>query len=142
SLLLDTSTSMEPRMGVAQEAAAGFIAHLKPGDIAQVINFDSRVLVAETFTSDHAALERAIRRTEAGGQTSLYDAVYIALDSLNRAPKPAPDAVRRQVIVLLSDGEDTSSHKDYDEVMALSKRSDVIVFAIAVKTNAEPVRPG
>ena len=45
-------------------------------------------------------------------------------------------------LAVLSDGEDTSSHKDYDEVMALSKRSDVIVFAIAVKTNAEPVRPG
>jgi Ca-activated chloride channel family protein len=142
SLLLDTSTSMEPRMSVAQEAASGFIGKLQPRDIAQVISFDSRVLIAEPFTPDRGALDRAIRKTEAGGQTSLYDAVYIALDSLNRAPKPSVDAVRRQVIVLLSDGEDTASHKDYDEVMALSRRSDVIVFAIGVKTNAEPVKPG
>jgi VWFA-related protein len=139
SLLLDTSTSMEPRLKVAQEAAAGFIERLGAQDIAQVINFDTKALIAAHFTADKPALEAAIRKTDAGGQTSLYDALYIALDGLNRAPKPAPDAVRRQVIVLLSDGEDTSSLTEYADVMALSKRSDVIVFAIYLKTQQEPV---
>ncbi len=141
SVLLDTSASMDPRMKTAQDAASGFIARLGPKDIAQVIDFDTMALIAQPFTNDHAALEMAIRKTEAGGQTSLYDAVYIALDGLNRAPK-APDALRRQVIVLLSDGEDTSSHTEYDDVMSLSRRSDVIVFAIGLRTHDEPPTGG
>jgi Ca-activated chloride channel family protein len=137
SLLLDTSTSMEPKMAVAQEAASGFVRRLGPRDIAQIIDFDTMALIAQPFTNDRQALERAIRKTKAGGRTSLYDAVYVALDELNRTPPPAADAIRRQAIVLLSDGEDTSSHKDYEEVMDLSRRSDVIIFTISLRTRDE-----
>ena len=138
SLLLDTSTSMEAKLRIAQEGASGFIERLGPQDVAQVINFDTKALIAAPFTNDRQVLERAIRKTEAGGQTSLYDALYIALDGLNRAPKPSPDAVRRQAIVLLSDGEDTSSLTEYADVLALSKRSEVIVFAIYLKAQEPP----
>jgi VWFA-related protein len=141
SLLLDTSTSMEPKMAVAQEAASGFVRRLGLRDIAQVIDFDTMALIAQPFTNDRPALERAIRKTEAGGRTSLYDAVYVALDELNRMPPPA-DQVRRQAIIVLSDGEDTSSHKDYEEVMDLSKRSDVIIFTISLRTRDDPPQGG
>jgi Ca-activated chloride channel homolog len=141
SLLLDTSASMDPKMRVAQDAASGFISRLGPKDISQVIDFDTMALIAQPFTTDHALLEQAIRKTEAGGQTSLYDAVYIAIDGLNRQPK-APDALRRQVIVLLSDGEDTSSHTEYEDVMNLSRKSDVIVFAIGLRTHDDPPSSG
>jgi Ca-activated chloride channel family protein len=141
SLLLDTSASMDSKMRVAQDAASGFIERLGPKDVAQVIDFDTMALIAQPFTSDHAELERAIRKTDAGGQTSLYDAVYVAFNDLRRVPK-TPDTLRRQVIVLLSDGEDTSSHTEYEDVMAMSKRSDIIVFGIGLRTHDDPPQSG
>jgi Ca-activated chloride channel family protein len=142
SLLLDTSVSMDRKLAVAQGAAIGFVDRLGPRDICQLIDFDTMARIAQPFTSDHQALQNAIRKTQAGGRTSLYDAVYIALDQLNRAPPPADNAIRRQAIVLLSDGEDTSSHKEYDEVTDLSKRSDVIVFSIGLRARDESSQSG
>jgi len=135
SILLDTSASMEPKLAVAQEAASGFARRLGPEDLAQVIGFDSRVEVLQDFTGDAVKLERAIRRTNAGGSTSLHNALYIALSNLKKARLQATDTIiRRQAIVVLSDGEDTSSLMGYDEVLDLAKRSDVIVYAIGLKS--------
>ena len=75
---------MEPNLGVAQEAAVGFVRALGPEDIASVIDFDTRVEVRQDFTTDRSALEHAIRKTAAGGSTALYNAVYIALKGLNK----------------------------------------------------------
>jgi Ca-activated chloride channel family protein len=142
SLLVDTSVSMDPKMPVTRQAASGFVKRLGPQDIAQIITFATTARIAQTFTGERQKLLAGIDRIEAGGRTSLYDAVYIALDELNRAPKPAPDARRRQAIVLLSDGEDTSSHKDFEDVRDLSRRSDVIVFAIGLRAKGETPQSG
>jgi Ca-activated chloride channel homolog len=142
SILLDTSTSMEHKLGVAQQAATGFVRQLGDKDVAQIIDFDSRPLILQTFTHDAALLERAIHQTNAGGSTSLYNALYTALAELKGFRKPA-DSVRREAIVVLSDGEDTSSIVSYDDVLDLSKRSEVIVYAIGLRSKADaPLRGG
>jgi Ca-activated chloride channel family protein len=132
SLLIDSSASMEQRMGVAQEAAIGFARRLRPQDLAQVVDFDSRVEITQDFTNDVAALERAIRQTSAGGSTALFNALYISLRELARIRATSPDDVRRQAIILLSDGEDTSSLVDFEEVMELAKRSETTIYAIGL----------
>jgi len=137
SLLLDTSTSMEPRIDIAQTAAIGFAHRLGPRDQAQVIAFDSQAQVLQTFTADQAALERAIRSAHVGGSTSLYMAVYIALSDLGKVRAATPDDLRRQAIVVLTDGEDTSSLLDYDSVEDMAKRSDVTVYAIGLQGTDE-----
>ena len=78
ALLIDTSASMESALRMAQEAAVGFVRQPAKDDLAAVFDFDSRVQVAQDFTNDADALEAAIRRTRAGGSTSLYNALYIA----------------------------------------------------------------
>jgi Ca-activated chloride channel family protein len=133
SLLIDSSTSMEPKLAIAQEAATGFAKRLSKKDVAQIIDFDSQTQILQTFTNDEAALERAIRRTRAGGSTSLYNALYVGLDELKRLRFGSAEEVRRQAIVLLSDGEDTSSLKTYEDVLDSAKRSEVIVYAINLK---------
>jgi len=45
SLLIDSSSSMYGQLPMAQQAASDFIARLRPGDVAQIIHFDSRVHV-------------------------------------------------------------------------------------------------
>lgn len=140
SLLLDTSTSMEPRLPIAQTAAIGFARRLGPRDQAQVITFDSQAQVLQPFTTDQAALERAIRSTHAGGSTALYMAVYIALSDLQKARATSREDLRRQAIVVLTDGEDTSSLLDYDQVQDMAKRSEVTVYSIGMKGPDEVTR--
>jgi len=137
SLVLDSSTSMELKLGIAQEAATGFARRLAPRDIAQVIDFDSQARILQTFTGDKALLETAIRRTQAGGSTSLYNAVYQALSELKRLRAETTADIHRQAIVVLSDGEDTSSLVAYEEVLELAKRSDVAVYAIGLRMKNE-----
>jgi Ca-activated chloride channel homolog len=133
SLLIDTSASMEQRMTVAQEAAIGFAKKIRSADLAQVLDFDSRVEVAQDFTNNVGELEKAIRATAAGGSTSLHNAVYIALKELAKVRAKSPDDVRRQAIVVLSDGEDTSSLVSYEEVLDLAKRSETAIYAIGLQ---------
>jgi len=132
SLVIDTSTSMDLKLPIAHEAASGFIKRLGLRDVAQVIDFDSQVKIPQTFTSDRVALERAIRATDAGGSTSLYNAIYTSLSQLKQIRAETGPDLRRQAIVLLSDGEDTSSIVEYDDVLEQAKRSEVVVYAIGI----------
>jgi len=137
SLLIDTSTSMEHKLVVAQEAAIGFARRLQPTDAAQIIDFDSRHEILQTFTNDRALLEQAIRKTQVGGSTSLYNAIYVALSELKRVRAATPDQIRRQAIVVLSDGEDTTSVIAYEDVLEAAKRSEVAVYAIGLRNKLE-----
>ena len=133
SLLIDTSASMEERLVVAQNAAVGFAQRIREQDLAQVVDFDSRVEIVQGFTADKAALEAAIRGTAPGGSTSLYNAIYIALRETTKVRAKAPEDLRREAIVVLSDGEDTTSLVSFEEVMELAKRSETSIYTIGLQ---------
>ena len=134
ALLLDTSASMDARLPIAQEAAIGFSRKLRSQDLAEVIDFDSRVVVLQGFTNQMSELEAAIRKTSAGGSTSMYNALYIALKDLKKAVATSTGEIRRQAIVVLSDGEDTSSLLPFEEVLDLAKRSETAIYAIGLRS--------
>jgi Ca-activated chloride channel homolog len=133
AILLDTSASMEERLPVAQQAAIGFVKRMRPEDVIEVIDFDSQVRVLQSFTSDVAALEAAIRQTSVNGSTSLYNAIYISLKELKKIRAQSAEEIRRQAIVVLSDGDDTSSLVEYEEVLDLAKRSETAIYAIGLR---------
>jgi Ca-activated chloride channel family protein len=134
AMLLDTSASMEERMPIAQEAAIGFARQMRKDDQAEVIDFDSQVRILSPFTNDATALEKAIRTTTPNGSTSLYNAIYIALNELRNVKTPPESSeIRRQAIVLLSDGDDTSSLVEFDVVLERAKRSDISIYAIGLR---------
>src|SRR5687768_1190199 len=133
SLLIDSSASMEQRMENAQEAAIGFAKRIRPQDMAQVVDFDSRVEIKLGFTNKPDELESAIRTTAAGGSTALHNAVYISLKELAKIKAKNPDEIRRQAIVVLSDGEDTSSLVSFEEVLELAKRSETAIYTIGLQ---------
>ena len=138
ALLLDTSASMETKLQTAQEAAIGFARKLRTQDLAEVVDFDSRVVVLANFTNNVADLEAAIRKTSAGGSTSLYNAVYIALKDLKKVLVKNVDEIHRQAIIVLSDGEDTSSLLPFEEVLDLAKRSETAIYAIGLRAGEGP----
>jgi Ca-activated chloride channel family protein len=133
AILLDTSASMEEKLPIAQEAAIGFVKRMRKEDVSEVVDFDSQVRILQGFTSDGALLEKAIRDTAVNGSTSLYNAIYISLKELKKTKAQSTEEIRRQAIVLLSDGDDTSSLVEYDEVLDLAKRSETAIYAIGLR---------
>ena len=140
AVLLDTSASMEGKLATAQEAAVGFARRLRKTDAMEVIEFDSQVNIVQEFTSDIPMLEKAILSTTVNGSTSLYNAIYISLKNLKRNRAKAADEIRREAIVVLSDGDDTSSLIEYEEVLDLAKRSETAIYAIGLRQGNEARR--
>ena len=140
AVLLDTSASMEGKLATAQEAAIGFARRLRKTDVMQVIEFDSQVNIVQEFTSDIPTLEKAIQSTTVNGSTSLYNAIYIALKNLRRNRAKVAEEIRREAIVVLSDGDDTSSLIEYEEVLDLAKRSETAIYSIGLRQGNEARR--
>jgi VWFA-related protein len=140
SLLLDSSASMEDKLQTLQVAATNFVKRMKPNDLAQVIDFDSRVSIRQGFTADQAQLESAILQTVSGGSTSLHNAIYVSLKELSKIKAQNDEDVRRQALVVFSDGEDTSSLVSFEEVLDLAKRSETAIYTIALRGNDTSTR--
>ena len=142
SLMLDASQSMDESIGMAQDAAIQFSRKLRPTDMAEVLAFNNRVQVLQSFAPHSPELEAAVRQASVGGTTALYSALYVALRSFD-ARRPPAGEIRRHAIVLLSDGEDTSSLIPFDEVFDLARRSNVSIYTIGLglKTSINPHVP-
>jgi VWFA-related protein len=139
-VLIDTSSSMTGKIAIVHDAAAGFLASLRDVDRGAVVSFADHVTVLQPLTSDRAALQDAVRSTVARGKTSLNTAVYIALKQFGERVRPG-GAVRRQAIVLLSDGADTSSPITLDDVLRVARSTGVSVYTVSLQGD-EPERPG
>lgn len=133
AILLDTSNSMEDKIATAQEAAIGFVRRMKKTDAIEVIDFNSQVRIPQPFTNDVGALERAITATTVNGSTSLYNAMYVSLKQLKDERARSAEEIRRQAIIVLSDGDDTSSVIEYEDVLDLAKRSETAIYAIGLR---------
>jgi Ca-activated chloride channel family protein len=142
SLVLDTSSSMEGEMPLSKQAAMDFIGRLRPGDVAEVVSFDSRVEVLQPLTNNRVLLETAIQRMRAGGSTALYNAIYIVLRQNAKVKLQAGDEVRRQVVVVLSDGDDTTSLVSFERLLDLAKRSQPVIYSVGLgfEERSKPTR--
>lgn len=133
AVLLDTSNSMQEQLPTAQEAAIGFVKRLRREDAMEVVAFNSQVDVVQPMTSDQGKLEEAIKGTTVNGSTSLYNALYVSLKGMRRLRAQSAEEIRRHALVVLSDGDDTSSMMPYEEVLDLAKRSETAIYAIGLK---------
>jgi len=133
--MIDTSASMDTKLGAAQTAAVRFVKTLRRQDLASVLQFNDRTTTLQDFTSDQQLLEDAVRRTHTSGPTALHNALYIALKELSLEGKSGQ--LRRRAIVLLSDGEDTASLVSDEQVIELARKTEVGIYAISLR----PKRP-
>jgi tight adherence protein C len=105
ALALDTSGSMGGKpLADAKAAMRTLIESLKPADQGAIITFSTTASVARGLTSDKDALIASTNAAVASGNTAIFDAVAAAVDVLSGVP-----AQTRRAIVLLTDGQDTSS---------------------------------
>jgi Ca-activated chloride channel homolog len=125
-LVLDTSGSMSQSLGEAKRAAQDFLAAiLSPRDRCFAIAFSQRPVLLMPLTPDAQALEAAFRDLPAYGMTSLHDALVYGLYQFR--------GVRgRKAVVLLSDGDDTSSLVPFADALAFAQRSGVAIYTIGL----------
>jgi Ca-activated chloride channel homolog len=132
-VLIDTSSSMGDKMDVVHDAATGFLKTLRSGDRGAVVAFNDSVNVLQPLTSDRGLLDRAVRATTAHGATSLYNALYISLKQFGQGARASGD-VHRQAIVVLTDGEDTTSLITFDDVLALARKMGVNIYTVSLQS--------
>ena len=132
TLLVDASQSMKgERLERAKAAGAGFIDILRADDLVEVISFNERADLRYEWGSDRQQAAAALQEIEAGGRTGLNGAVMAALDRFARAGQ-THHADYRQVLIVLSDGEDTSSLPTFDDVLDMARRSRVLVYTVSL----------
>jgi Ca-activated chloride channel family protein len=132
-VLLDASGSMHRHLDEAKRAAAGLLRILRPFDVASVSAFSGRSRVLQEFTGDQGALRASLESIRAGGTTTLYDALYIAVAQSRQFVRRRPQAPRRQVVVVLSDGRDTTSLLPLEDVLERVRESGAVVYTIRLR---------
>lgn len=125
AMLIDTSGSMLDKIDAVHDAAGDFVDTLRDIDRALVIDFDDNVFLIQDLTDDREALRAALSSTEPIGATSLYDALHAAYRKVGAIEG-------RKAIVLLSDGEDTSSQFGYKRVLEEAKLNNALIYSIGV----------
>jgi Ca-activated chloride channel family protein len=138
SLLIDSSTSMTEQMTLAQQAAIEFVSKLRPQDLVEVIDFDSRVRILQTFTNDRRALELAISSATVGGSTSMHEAIFLALGRQENERGRLGVESRREVIVVLTDGADNSPRVRFEPLMTMVKRFPAVIYPIGLGLDEPP----
>ena len=125
-LALDTSGSMKEALAEAKLAATAFLAGvMSPRDRCFAVAFAERPALLMPLTSDAHALETAFRDLPALGNTSLHDALVYSLYQFR--------GVRgRKAMVLLSDGDDTSSLVPWEDAVAFAERSGVAIYTVGL----------
>jgi len=129
-LVLDTSGSMSESIGEAKLAAQEFLAAvMTPRDRCFAVGFSERPALLMPLTPDAKALDAAYRDLPAFGMTSLHDAIVYGLYQYR--------GVRgRKAMVLLSDGDDTSSLVPFADALAFAQRSGVAIYTIGLRIGA------
>ena len=133
AILLDTSASMTDKIRNVQDAAVGFASSMREGDRAMIVDIKDGTKILQPLTGDISAATAAIRSTAAKGGTGLYNGLYLTLKELVNERKTATE-VRRQAIVVLSDGDDTTSLVSFDDVLDVAKRSGIAIYTITLRS--------
>jgi len=144
ALIVDTSGSVHDRFSFEKHAAAKFVQKMlsNASDLGFIAGFSSETTVTQDFSSDPAELGQGIEKLTNGGGTALFDAVSFACWKL--AAYPDRERVAR-VLVILSDGEDNSSHSSLKQSLQVAEKTGATIYTVSTredhgdKTDADKV---
>jgi VWFA-related protein len=123
---MDVSTSMGDHLAEARQAAIGFLGSvLRPGDRAFAVAFSDRAELVASPTQDVSVVEKALESVHSSGWTTLYDAVVKSLFYFRGFGG-------RRALVVLSDGDDTSSRTSFAETLEYARRSGAVIYCVAI----------
>lgn len=126
-VMLDTSGSMTGSIKLLKTAAEEFINRLLPEDKAAVGAFNDKIEISSKFSSDRDALITEVKDLDYGNGTRLYDAVAEGLNQLRGVDG-------RKVVLVFTDGDDTSSRIGRGTVMDRARLEEVMIYAIGLQS--------
>jgi uncharacterized protein YegL len=126
TLVLDASgsvagTRLDSLIGASELA----VHELRPNDYASLITFSSGVVRPMAFTRNSDSVRSALHAITGLGHTTMRDAVFLAL-------RPAPPDTTRPLLLVFTDGLDTSSWLSEDDLLESVRRANVVIHAITV----------
>ena len=142
ALLLDTSGSTRQDLALIQRAADNFIASLRTGDRVAIIAYrtevqDNRAFavseILSNLTDDRSKLKTALSNAKNSNSTPFYDSLLEIVEKVF-GEKPSEGFRGRRALVALSDGVDSVSLSDFDEVREKFSTSGVVSYFIQVNT--------
>jgi VWFA-related protein len=127
-LVIDNSGSMRDKRPRVNEAAITLVQASNPSDEAFVVNFndDFYLDLDKDFTNNIPELKEALERIDSRGSTALYDAIIGSLDHLKKATKD------KRVLLIVTDGEDNTSHNSLEKTIREIQRTDTVIYAIGL----------
>jgi Ca-activated chloride channel family protein len=127
-IALDTSGSMLGEKIVAAQAALNRFLFdlLGPSDQVFLYRFDARPTLVQPWTPDRRLVSQALGAVKPNGGTAIYDTVAEAV------PLAQAGTNRKKALVIISDGNDTSSQTRVPELQQLIRNSEVLVYAIGI----------
>ena len=129
ALMIDTSLSAHKEIVFERDAAANFIKQvLRPDDSLSVFAFDESVTQVAKFSADVVSLQSAVRKINDGSGTSIYDAILLGSRALN-----SRSSERRRVIIMVTDGGETTSRSDFESARKSALRAGILLYTIIVR---------
>jgi Ca-activated chloride channel family protein len=126
ALAIDTSPSTLRDFKLETSSARRFVhSILRNEDRLSVFEVTETIDQLTRFTSDLKTIERGIDNLKTGPGTSIYDAIFLCSESLL-------DREGRKVLVLITDGGDTTSKADYNSALRRAQQAEAIVYSIIV----------
>ena len=127
-LVIDNSGSMRDKRPRVNEAALTLVESSNPQDEAFVVNFndDFYLDLDKDFTNSIPELKEALERIDSRGSTALFDAVIGSLDHLKKAAKD------KRVLLVVTDGEDNSSHNSLEKTLREIQKTDTVIYTIGL----------
>lgn len=123
-IILDTSRSMGDNMLSARTSVNRFLKQGSPEDEYLLIGFNNRTRVLQDFTSDSRNIINEASISSPGGETALFDALYLGLEKLKDSKN------RKKALIVITDGENNASRYTFREVKEFAKESDVQIYII------------
>ena len=133
-LVIDNSGSMRERRQQVNAAALEFVKASNPQDEVFIVNFNEEAYLDQDFTSDLDLMEDALEQIDSRGGTALYDATSISVDHML---KEGNKRYNKRALLIITDGEDTSSRIDLEVLVRKLQSTDVITYGIGILTEEE-----
>ena len=129
AVLVDTSASTGIQLRYELDSTSKFFKALlgegNPDDAAALYSFNWEVRLIRSFTRNFATLDQRLKLLKSEGGTSLYDAIYLASRDLESREG-------RHVMVVVTDGGDTTSVKDFHHALEAAQLADVVMYPVLV----------
>jgi VWFA-related protein len=133
-LALDVSDSVSgERLTHLRQAAAAVLGDLRDRDQAALITFSHAIVVHGTLTRDRSLLDAALSRVGPEGGTAIVDAVHSAI-------VVGESDAGRALVLVFSDGVDTTSWLGQPDLLKTARRSDAVIYAVTARASTPLLR--